>query len=123
MFLTKSIRFSKIDRVEVSVREGDHRGSVHIYLQIERGPRRVSVLLNLRWRCEVLRLTEPVDRGERLYPWQVAFQREFLERCPKVWLENIEKIVNYVALRSLESGEILRESYLKREPLVRRGRR
>ena len=119
--LREPIQYTKLERVEISVREGMPRGAVHIYLLTEKGARRISVLLDLRWRCDVLVAAEEIDRGERVYPWQVALERVYMKRCPRQGVENPEELVNYVALRPIPKGEILKKSFLKREPLVRRG--
>ena len=121
LILSRPVEYRKLERVELSVREGFPRGYVHLYLSTNKGMRRVTLLLDLRWRCEVLIVTENIGRGERIYPWQVSLRREYLSRCPRQGIEDPEELVNYVALKNIPRGEPLRMGYLKKEPLVRRG--
>ncbi len=121
LILSGPIRYRKVDRVVLSVREGVPRGSVHIYLLTDRGTRRVSLVLDLLWRCEVFVITENIGRGERIYPWQVVLKSLYMRRCPRQGIEDPEELMNYVALRPLRKEEVIRKGYLKKEPLVRRG--
>lgn len=122
VYLAKPIEYTRLSRVELSVREGYPKGSVHIYLRTAKGTRKVSVLLNLLWKCEVLTVLERIPRGERVYPWKVSVEERFMGRCPRQDLSHGE-LVNYITLKELFEGEVLKKSYLKREPLVRRGER
>ncbi len=121
LFISKPIHYRKLERVELSVREGMPRGSVHIYLLTDRGTRRVSLVLDLLWRCEVFVAAEDIGRGERIYPWQVVLKSLYMSRCPRQGIEDPEELVNYITLRSLRKEEVIKKSYLKKEPLVRRG--
>ena len=121
LILSKPVLYKKLSGIDVSVREGSPRGFVHIYLITERGLRRISVALDLLWRCEALVAVEDIPRGERVYPWQVSFERIYMKRCPKREIDNPEELINYVAMRAIHKGELVRKSLLKREPLVRRG--
>ncbi len=120
VFLPKKITYSKIIKKELSVREGFPRGSFHLYIQTPKGRKRVSTRLSLLWSCEVIVFAEDLAKGERVYPWAVEEKREYMNRCPR---QNIdpEEIVNYITLRNVRKGELVKRSYLKREHLVKRG--
>ncbi len=120
-FLSRSIEYRKIRKVDVNARRSIPRASVHIYLETEKGTRRITVNLKLLWKCEVLKASEVIDTGERVYPWKVYYGYEFLERCPRKEFSNAEELINYVALRRIEKEEIIKRSYLRKEPLIRRG--
>ena len=115
------IKYEEIKRVKLNVREGYPRGTLHIYLKTRRGSRVVSVSLNLKWKCEILVASERIKRGERIYPWQVAFKETFKSRCPERDIEDPQELINYIALRSIRKGTPIKRSYLKKSPLVVRG--
>ena len=121
LILSRPVRYKKIERVDLSLREGAPRGFVHIYLLTDRGMRRISVFLDVLWKCKVLTATEDIQRGERIYPWQVSLENLYMKRCPRQEIENTEELINYVALRTITKGSIIKKSLFKREPLVRRG--
>jgi flagella basal body P-ring formation protein FlgA len=83
--------------------------------------RRISVSLELEWRCGLLTAVEEIRRGDRVYPWMVAYEERFMERCPRQSIASEDELINYVALRTIKKGEVLKKSFLKREPLIRRG--
>lgn len=120
IFLSRPIHYQRIERRSLNLTKGSPRGSFHIYLRTKKGLRRVSASLDVLWRCEVLVATEEIPKGERLYPWQTALELRYMSRCPKSSISQ-EELLNYVALRHIQKGEPIRKSYLKKEPLVRRG--
>ncbi len=121
VYLRKPVRYKGIEKINLSVREGNPRGSVHLYIKTEKGIRRITATLDLKWKCEVLIALEDMERGERLYPWFFSFENIYMERCPQAVLDNTEELMNYVALRDIKKGSILKKSFLKKEPLIRRG--
>ncbi len=121
VYIRKPIPFIEIERVELSVRERNPRGNVHIYLRTKRGVRRVTATLDLSWKCELFVAEENIERGERVFPWKVSLKELFMERCPEQGIKEKESLINYVALKEIKRGEILKKSFLKLEYLVRRG--
>lgn len=121
VYISKPIEFVSIEKTSLRAREGSPRGSLHIYLKTKKGLRRVSVSLDLLWRCRVFVALEDIPVGERLYPWQVTLEERFLRRCPKQSIQDPQELINYVAMRKIPKGEVLRKSKLKREHLVKRG--
>ena len=121
VFLRKPIEFVSIDRKVLSVRRGEPRGNFHLYLKTKRGFRRITASLELEWKCSLIVAQEDLLKGERVYPWQVAYEERFMGRCPRQDIEPTEELINYVVLRTVKKGEVLVKSYLKKEPLVRRG--
>jgi len=121
VFLRKPVEFLEIERRVLNVRKGEPRGSFHIYLKTKRGLRRVTAILELEWRCSLLVAQETLLKGERVYPWQVSYEDRFMGRCPKQRIDSPEELINYVAIRTVRKGEVLMKSFLKKEPLVRRG--
>jgi len=119
--LPRPLSYREIERVTLSVGEGNPRGSLHLYLRTERGFRRVTVNLRLLWLCRVPVASEHIGRGERLYPHTVEFREEYMERCPRSGIGDRGELVNYVAIREIRAGEVVRTALLKREPLIRRG--
>ncbi len=121
VFLKTPIRYTELNKVSLSVREGYPRGTLHLYIKTLRGVKRISATLYLLWRCRVLTANRDIETGERIYPWEVSFKEVFMERCPKQWIEDPQELINYITLKPLKKDQPVRKSYLKREPLVRRG--
>ncbi len=119
-YLKGTLSYREIDRVVLSVREGNPRGSLHLYLLTDRGLRRVTANLKLLWLCELPTAAEHIGRGERIYPHMVEIRREYRERCPQHGIRAGE-LINYTAIREIRTGEPIRISYLRKIPLVRRG--
>ena len=120
VFLPKDITYSKIIKKELSVREGFPRGSFHLYLQTPKGRKRVSVRLSLLWACDVLVFGEDLSRGERVYPWMIEKRKEYMNRCPRQSIDT-DEVINYITLRNVRRGDLVKKSYLKRDHLVKRG--
>jgi len=114
--LPGSVSYLSVERIILQVRRGQPRGSLHIYLKTERGRRRVTVNLKLLWLCSVPRVSEDIARGERIYPWLVKSQREYLERCPGTSVDLGDELIDYVALRNIPEGAILKK---RSSPAVR----
>ncbi len=121
VFISKPISFTGIERKSLNVREGEPRGSFYLYLRTKRGLRRITATLDLRWRCAVLIAQEDIARGERVFPWQVGYKEMYLGRCPRKEISSTEELINYIALRYIKKGERVKKSFLKKEPLIRRG--
>jgi len=121
VLLSRPITYQKLDKVELSLREDSPKGSVFIYLTTDKGARRVSILLTLKWRCEVFVATEDLEKGERVYPWQVSKEEVYLEGCQRWSVASPEEFVNFITLRRIAKGSPLERSSLRKEPLVKRG--
>ncbi|RLJ69986.1 flagella basal body P-ring formation protein FlgA [Hydrogenivirga caldilitoris] len=121
VFIGKPIEYTSIERKSLKVREGEHRGSFHLYLKTKGGFRRITATLELEWKCTLLVAQEDIDRGERVYPWQVAYEERFLQRCPRQDVSSPEELINYVTLKKIKKGGQVKKSLLKKEPLIRRG--
>ncbi|WP_457600259.1 flagellar basal body P-ring formation chaperone FlgA [Hydrogenivirga sp.] len=120
-YIRKPVEFVRIERKVLNVRRGYPRGSFHLYLKTDRGSRRLSATLDLRWRCSLLVAQEDIGRGERVYPWQVTWEERFMGKCPQQGIRDVEGLINYVALRDIKKEEPVNKSYLKKEPMIRRG--
>ncbi len=121
LYITGPVKFTDIERTILRAVQGQPRATLYLYLKTERGPRRVTASLNLVWRCSLWVARESIEPGERLYPWKVKKALVFKERCPRVWINNPDELINYTAIRRIDRNEPVKKGYLKREPLVRRG--
>lgn len=119
--LREPISYQRIRKVRIKLRRGEPRGYAYIYLRTGRSEKIVTVILRVKWRCELYVLNEDVGRGERIYPWMVVLEETYRDRCPRQYIEDTRQLINYVALKPLSRGEALKKSTLKPEPLVRRG--
>jgi len=113
--------YIRIEKVALQGVEGQPRASLHIHLSTHEGIKRVSVALNLLWKCSLLVAKRRIERGERLHPEKVALKDIFMDRCPRQWIGEKLSLINYVAIRPIERGIPIKISYLKKEHLVKRG--
>ncbi len=123
VFLPKDAKSWHLRNIEIRLKEKLPKGTVAIILETPKGIKKISGTLSLLWACDVPVLVDTVRKGERIYPWQVSFERKYLKTCPRTGVPEGNEVLNYVALRDLKKGEILKLSYLRRVPLVKRGER
>ncbi|WP_164930639.1 flagellar basal body P-ring formation chaperone FlgA [Aquifex aeolicus] len=100
-------------KVELKVYKNSPRGFLHL-----KNTKVGTIALELEWKCRVLVAKRDIYPGERLNFSNVEEREIYLERCPQNFKENF---VNFVALKEIKKGTIVRRSYLKKEFLVKRG--
>lgn len=115
-----SLHYEKIERVVVNVRENNPRGNVHIYVRTRKGVRRITVSLRLLWRCKITVTLTRIEKGERISLDLLEIKEKFLPRCP-TFQEDPEEFINYIALKDIPAGSLLRRQLIRKEALVKRG--
>ena len=100
-------------KVELRVYKNSPRG----FLYLKNG-KIGTIALNLEWKCEVLIAKRDILPGERLTLLNVEEKEVFLKKCPRKLKENF---LDFVAIKEIKKGEVIKRSHLKKEFLVRRG--
>ncbi len=108
----------EVERVILRVQRNVPRASAELILK---SGRRISVGLNLLWRYSVVVATRDISVGERLSPDKVKLEERFLRSITPDYKIDVSKIANYESLKTIYRGQILRKSYLKLSPVVKRG--
>jgi len=103
----------EFSKVELRVYKNFPRG----FLYVKNG-KIGTVALELEWKCEVLVAKRDIFPGERLNFSNVEQKKIFLDRCPREFNENF---LNFVAVKEIKRGEIIKRNKVKKEFLVKRG--
>ncbi len=123
--LSKPLGYRRLvsQEVELRLRKGFPSGTATVRIRTDGWRRIIGASVKVRWRCERHALAEDVRRGERIFPWQVKTERGFFSECVGPLEGDLFAYINYVAVRDLRRGEVLKKGLLRKVPLIRRGDR
>ncbi len=108
----------EVSDVALKILRNVSRGSAELKLK---NGKRLSVGLDVSWRRRVLVARRDVSVGERLSPDMFTVEERYLKSTTPDYEIDLEDILNYKATKPITKGEILRKSYLKKTPVIKRG--
>ncbi len=118
LYSDKKFSARDVAHVSIKVRRNVSRGSAELLLKDNK---RVSVGLNLLWKHQVVIAMEDIAPGERLMPWKVKLSEVYMKYISPDFSIPMESVANYVALKPIQSGAIVRKSFLRMKPIIQRG--
>ncbi len=123
--LSKPLGYRRLvsQEVELRLRKGFPSGTATVRIKTDSWRRIIGASIEVRWKCERHTLAEDVRRGDRIFPWQVEVASGFFPECGKNPVRDTSGYINYVAVRDLEKGEVLKKGMIRKVPLIRRGDR
>ena len=112
----KGIRIEE-GRVELRIRKGYPEGSA----VVRSDGKSVRVRLKLLWKRTVPVAAFDISKGEVLSTDKIEWKEIYLEKVIPDILGRDEFVEDYIALRDISAGELIRKRFLRKRYIVRKG--